>query len=123
ERKHAHAKGNGAPAELAPDTAHANNAEGLVVEFDALQVFPVPGAALQRRIGPRDVPGKTKQQGKSELSRRDGVGAWRVQHHHAPARCSFNIDIVHPDRKSTRLNSSHQIISYAVFCLKKKKTK
>src|SRR5438552_11786141 len=34
---------------------------------------------------------------------------------------------VHPrddsDRKSTRLNSSHQIISYAVFCLKKKKEK
>src|SRR5258708_30955202 len=31
----------------------------------------------------------------------------------------------HPgqDRKSTRLNSSHQIISYAVFCLKKKKLK
>src|SRR5947208_7393857 len=26
----------------------------------------------------------------------------------------------HLDRKSTRLNSSHQIISYAVFCLKKK---
>src|SRR5258708_20517637 len=26
-----------------------------------------------------------------------------------------------PDRKSTRLNSSHQIISYAVFCLKKKR--
>src|SRR3712207_6889453 len=27
----------------------------------------------------------------------------------------------HPDRKSTRLNSSHANISYAVFCLKKKK--
>src|SRR5256885_6290460 len=27
-----------------------------------------------------------------------------------------------PDRKSTRLNSSHLVISYAVFCLKKKKT-
>src|SRR5438552_7617269 len=26
------------------------------------------------------------------------------------------------DRKSTRLNSSHQIISYAVFCLKKKRS-
>src|SRR2546426_8934356 len=26
------------------------------------------------------------------------------------------------DRKSTRLNSSHRVISYAVFCLKKKKT-
>src|SRR5688572_32754644 len=29
----------------------------------------------------------------------------------------------HGDRKSTRLNSSHSQISYAVFCLKKKKTK
>src|SRR5258708_2716831 len=28
----------------------------------------------------------------------------------------------HTDRKSTRLNSSHQIISYAVFCLKKKRS-
>src|SRR6185312_12769631 len=28
-----------------------------------------------------------------------------------------------PDRKSTRLNSSHDQISYAVFCLKKKKTR
>src|SRR5256885_10466063 len=27
------------------------------------------------------------------------------------------------DRKSTRLNSSHLVISYAVFCLKKKKTR
>src|SRR5256885_8855167 len=27
----------------------------------------------------------------------------------------------HADRKSTRLNSSHLVISYAVFCLKKKK--
>src|SRR3712207_6851164 len=32
-------------------------------------------------------------------------------------------EVVHggPDRKSTRLNSSHANISYAVFCLKKKK--
>src|SRR5205807_7117758 len=29
----------------------------------------------------------------------------------------------HRDRKSTRLNSSHLVISYAVFCLKKKNTK
>src|SRR2546426_8946713 len=28
---------------------------------------------------------------------------------------------IHLDRKSTRLNSSHLVISYAVFCLKKKK--
>src|SRR5258708_13081431 len=34
------------------------------------------------------------------------------------ARCSSQVD---RDRKSTRLNSSHQIISYAVFSFKKKK--
>src|SRR5438034_2628069 len=31
--------------------------------------------------------------------------------------------LLHGDRKSTRLNSSHTVISYAVFCLKKKKKK
>src|SRR2546426_9381854 len=31
-------------------------------------------------------------------------------------------DLPSVDRKSTRLNSSHLVISYAVFCLKKKKT-
>src|SRR5574340_1633082 len=34
---------------------------------------------------------------------------------------SSRIPQSHLDRKSTRLNSSHQKISYAVFCLKKKK--
>src|SRR2546429_960079 len=41
------------------------------------------------------------------------------------ASCSSNafLLLVHfPDRKSTRLNSSHGYISYAVFCLKKKHT-
>src|SRR5690242_21615135 len=46
---------------------------------------------------------------------------------YVPARCSHGM--AHPssrsdieDRKSTRLNSSHMSISYAVFCLKKKKS-
>src|SRR5256885_8377224 len=38
---------------------------------------------------------------------------------HWPARV-FHVH-AHRDRKSTRLNSSHLVISYAVFCLKKKK--
>src|SRR5438552_9919720 len=44
-------------------------------------------------------------------------------HRHAqrPLGCRNHLQI--GDRKSTRLNSSHQIISYAVFCLKKKKKK
>src|SRR5207244_11306649 len=44
-----------------------------------------------------------------------------------PGRSCGNAVVERPpppeDRKSTRLNSSHQIISYAVFCLKKKKQK
>src|SRR5258708_23948305 len=36
---------------------------------------------------------------------------------------ALRLDPLVLDRKSTRLNSSHQIISYAVFCLKKKNTK
>src|SRR5437588_10445008 len=43
-------------------------------------------------------------------------------HHHIVcpknSRSKFSAQI---DRKSTRLNSSHTVISYAVFCLKKKK--
>src|SRR5258708_15404038 len=40
-----------------------------------------------------------------------------VRAHSSPSSTSSAARI---DRKSTRLNSSHQIISYAVFCLKKK---
>src|SRR2546429_465163 len=36
--------------------------------------------------------------------------------------CEIRSGQLHQDRKSTRLNSSHGYISYAVFCLKKKKT-
>src|SRR5205807_7466753 len=32
----------------------------------------------------------------------------------------LGVSVTGPDRKSTRLNSSHLVISYAVFCLKKK---
>src|SRR5947207_10335175 len=41
-----------------------------------------------------------------------------------PARLGNSADVAQSlriDRKSTRLNSSHTVISYAVFCLKKKK--
>src|SRR5437588_5490972 len=49
----------------------------------------------------RQAYGAHRQQ-RAELHLPDGPGRWR-------------------DRKSTRLNSSHTVISYAVFCLKKKK--
>src|SRR2546430_7939314 len=37
-----------------------------------------------------------------------------------PPNCLYGVDGDSIDRKSTRLNSSHSQISYAVFCLKKK---
>src|SRR3712207_7093040 len=46
-------------------------------------------------------------------------GSSRVRRGRAPARRLGALQ----DRKSTRLNSSHANISYAVFCLKKKKVK
>src|SRR2546429_5552870 len=57
---------------------------------------------------------KSREQRHVEAMRREGIReallhALRPKEHHAV------------DRKSTRLNSSHGYISYAVFCLKKKK--
>src|SRR2546430_13634931 len=46
----------------------------------------------------------------------------RAKEIHASLRAPPNRDSAPLDRKSTRLNSSHSQISYAVFCLKKKKT-
>src|SRR5205807_6337804 len=62
------------------------------------------------------------------------LGAWRMSQHHVLTRraavietlgsaSAICVDKTGTDRKSTRLNSSHLVISYAVFCLKKKKKK
>src|SRR5438477_4504360 len=62
----------------------------------------------------RSPPPETRQafSGKSELYQEE------LLYPHQPSGGSLN-----RDRKSTRLNSSHMSISYAVFCLKKKKIK
>src|SRR5438034_6527292 len=52
--------------------------------------------------------------------------SWLVQNRFVAEGVSLFTEIVGRntlDRKSTRLNSSHTVISYAVFCLKKKKKK
>src|SRR5438445_4142247 len=54
------------------------------------------------------------------------VVLFRLPQHRLATRADAGVvaQHVHPtDRKSTRLNSSHANISYAVFCLKKKKKK
>src|SRR5690242_20830331 len=53
----------------------------------------------------------------AELQAETGVAALYISHDLALVS-----RVAQRDRKSTRLNSSHMSISYAVFCLKKKKT-
>src|SRR2546430_5613177 len=77
-------------------------------------LFPYTTLFRSARVG-ADPPGyRTAQELERDLAlladALDTVGA-------AHARRT----LVEPDRKSTRLNSSHSQISYAVFCLKKKK--
>src|SRR5690625_5936654 len=55
----------------------------------------------------------------SRGERRPGAGHLRL----LPRDSGRPVGVGHGDRKSTRLNSSHVAISYAVFCLKKTNTK
>src|SRR5207244_12055534 len=73
----------------------------------------VEGRALQVRRGRRD---QQIERDPLPVSARRLVPA-RGGH---PSRPLHGHPLGRSDRKSTRLNSSHQIISYAVFCLKKK---
>src|SRR5258705_4566639 len=59
------------------------------------------------------------------LFRSHAAGSWNTQTRAGTISRTRGIRLVRQrsrDRKSTRLNSSHLGISYAVFCLKKKKT-
>src|SRR5437762_9831272 len=65
--------------------------------------------------------------GAQSARRRDAANGWQRsvgKHHRRPrahsARRGEDRARADEDRKSTRLNSSHRCISYAVFCLKKK---
>src|SRR5437870_6243715 len=81
------------------------------------------------RVGSLTLKNRIYSSGHAEAMAEGGRPTERLaQYHEAKARggCALTIfggsSSVHPssDRKSTRLNSSHVAISYAVFCLKKK---
>src|SRR2546427_3604171 len=58
-----------------------------------------------------------------DLQNLPGVAVVDLENGCAPRGLDSHALEAEPDRKSTRLNSSHSQISYAVFCLKKKKKK
>src|SRR5690349_22881308 len=66
----------------------------------------------------------TRSSGSGSVAHRRQVVACSVGSAHrgqaGPSSTSDALQALHRDRKSTRLNSSHVEISYAVFCLKKK---
>src|SRR2546427_8537198 len=73
------------------------------------------------RTEPHRIGRRKARVGRSVRHRRPGGGLGHVERVEADAD---HLGRAHRrrDRKSTRLNSSHSQISYAVFCLKKKKT-
>src|SRR5256885_5028200 len=56
----------------------------------------------------------------SALVEQNGPAVVNISTTTAPVRTQMQLPQIPGDRKSTRLNSSHLVISYAVFCLKKK---
>src|SRR5256885_3269600 len=77
-----------------------------------VQVMPLLLAGISSNTGRESC----SPRGHSELAFANG---FRAAERCAAANALENPD--RPDRKSTRLNSSHLVISYAVFCLKKKR--
>src|SRR2546427_6732145 len=64
-----------------------------------------------------------KRSAKTPMKNGDTIAAMAVVMYAAPTWGALKCRVLPRDRKSTRLNSSHSQISYAVFCLKKKKKK
>src|SRR2546422_5889389 len=96
---------------------------GIQLALDEVLVFQRDPLALQRNLQQRVPPHQLEYLVGNAL---DDHGPWivvlvdAVPKAHQPLLARLDpLDVL--DRKSTRLNSSHGYISYAVFCLKKKK--
>src|SRR5260221_7273457 len=88
--------------------------------FPYTTLFRSPGRQEFRRV--KRQPGVFRRGDNLEQDARQCFLAPRLYEDTGPGRC-VGPHGIEEDRKSTRLNSSHTVISYAVFCLKKKKKK
>src|SRR3712207_8516463 len=89
--------------------------------FPYTTLFRSQPDAGQRAVG-RGVRLQRSGAGVRAIADRGGVHGVREGTSPPGAHMSNSVQTSRQDRKSTRLNSSHANISYAVFCLKKKKT-
>src|SRR2546429_1601015 len=95
----------------------AGNARNLLLRLAGqLSPFVVRGAAFQLADQPYQ-----GVQGRFNLARHGGRQRAGGPEKLRPPQRFSELSIQFLDRKSTRLNSSHGYISYAVFCLKQKK--
>src|SRR5947208_5108960 len=103
---HAHILGD--LADLSPSSSfRMSSAKKTLWGMKNLKVWLAQGFTALRDAGEDDL-------GYGQLALRDAINAGWIDGPRMQSSGNF------VDRKSTRLNSSHQIISYAVFCLKKK---
>src|SRR5438034_4295576 len=92
---HAHPERNRAPAQVAPDPTHADNAERFVVKLDTFEIFSIPFPAPDGCIGLRNLSRYAEQKRKGMLGGRNGVPPRRIEHNDTASCRRFNIDIVH----------------------------
>src|SRR2546422_7777525 len=81
-----------------------------------------PGSDPLRTYRAKRSLDRTPEPGAHPATAAPSAGGLFVVHMHAARRLHWDLRLEMEDRKSTRLNSSHGYISYAVFCLKKKNT-
>src|SRR2546422_1489066 len=107
-----------------PAVAHAHAEHPLPLAQALLEVVDhdadVEDAAEQRRVGaPICARLEAAALGADRRARRLLHGDGRLEHRRGERLQHAPREVADRDRKSTRLNSSHGYISYAVFCLKK----
>src|SRR5690606_41113765 len=108
------------PSSASRSAAPLPPASATLSLYDALPIYAGLLGLSRIHFG---MPGGQRRRGRRNWTRRAHRAGSRPVTKGAARRCMATSAGFLQDRKSTRLNSSHVKISYAVFCLKKKKTK
>ncbi len=97
EGEHAHAEGDGAPAEFTPDAAHADDAERFVVKLHALEFLSTPFLVSDGGVGLGNFARGAEEEREGVLGGGNGVAAGSVHYDHAAFGCRLDVDVIDPD--------------------------